>query len=142
MSKSRAPRILAVTAGLAVAGAIFGSIAVILAVGCMELVSAISANLRGTDYSSSNLHHVLTVGAVFGAPLGAVLAPVAGWALLRYVPLGKAFVGLTVGATIGGVVGVLVYQLGQVPVNPLISAVLGFVVAAVVLRKLHMPVKR
>jgi hypothetical protein len=49
---------------------------------------------------------VLGVAAVFGAVPGAVILPVAGFTLLRYVPLGRAIAETIVATAIGGAIGV------------------------------------
>jgi len=49
---------------------------------------------------------VLGVAGVFGAGLGAVILPVAGFTLLRYVPLGRALAETIVATALGGAIGV------------------------------------
>jgi len=68
--------------------------------------------------------------------LGAGCAPLAGWLLLRRVPLGRAFGGLTVGAIIGGVVGWFLPSFAHGD-GILITAALGFLCAAVLMRIRH-----
>ncbi|MBI4821991.1 MAG: hypothetical protein HY791_37385 [Deltaproteobacteria bacterium] len=128
----RARRILLVTLGLSVAGAVFGAIAFMIA---FEVIDSFESNAFG-------LGTVLRAGFTFGAPLGAVLAPITGWLLLRYVPLGTAFLGLTVGSTIGGLSAFAIHRLGYSGdyfSNPLVTAVVGFFIAAVVLRLKYAP---
>lgn len=49
---------------------------------------------------------VFVVAGIIGAPLGAALLPLAGFTILRYVPIGKALWQTILGAAIGGVIGV------------------------------------
>jgi hypothetical protein len=42
------------------------------------------------------------IGALFGAPLGAVTAPLFSWLFLRRVPLGRMFLWCSIGTAIGG----------------------------------------
>ena len=67
------------------------------------------------------------IGAVFGAPLGMILAPFAGFTVLRHVPLWRLFAELTVGTVLGGVA---VAMLRLDPFLPLLGGVVGFTVAA------------
>jgi hypothetical protein len=121
------PRVVAVTAGLSVAGGAFGAAAGATALG---IVLAASGDLR----SLSDLF-ILGIPASIGAGLGAVCAPIAGWLLLRHIPLGRAFVGLTLGTVLGGVAG---WYLGDDPfIRPVILAAIGFLCSAVLMRVLH-----
>ena len=106
------------------AGAIFGGVAGSVALG---IALAISEGL-----SSLTEFTFLGVAAAIGAAVGAVAAPIAGWLLLRHVPLGRAFMGLTVGTVIGGAIGFLA-QVNSVPGIVGVGAA-GFLVAAVFLR--------
>ncbi|MGH7531525.1 MAG: hypothetical protein ACREMN_14185 [Gemmatimonadales bacterium] len=75
---------------------------------------------------------LIFVGSI-GAVLGAFAAPALAWLLLRRVPLGTAFLHLTLGATIGGVFGWLAPLFSfQVP-SALLGALAGSVFASVVL---------
>ena len=84
------------TIGLAVAGAAFGAVAGTAALGIALLLSGGLAMFDG---------RILPFPAIIGAGLGTICAPLAGWLLLRHVPLGGAFGGLTFGAMVGGVLG-------------------------------------
>ncbi|HEY3220799.1 MAG TPA: hypothetical protein VGJ80_08705 [Gemmatimonadales bacterium] len=79
----------------------------------------------------------LFAGPFYGAPIGAILAPVLAWAFLRRVPLGQMFVSLSAGTAIGGVVGwVTTFSTldGPKVVAGLAGAVIGCLVAAIRLR--------
>ena len=79
------------------------------------------------------------IGAEFGAPLGAILLPIAAWTLMRHVTFGRAVLGTIAGALIGGFVGYFVSPKIDGPdVNALFRSlaggVLGFALAAILLR--------
>jgi hypothetical protein len=124
---TRAVRILAVTGGLAVAGAVLGAVASVVAV---LLATAI------TEEPSLRIHrNVLAFVAGFGALCGIVAAPAGGWLLLRHVPLGRAMLWSVMGTVVGGVVAWMIPvgrdQIGRA----VLGAVLGFLAAAFVLRR-------
>lgn len=124
---TRAARIIAVTAGLGVAGAVLGAVASVVAI---LLATAL------TDELPVPIHlDVLGFVAAFGAGVGIIAAPAGGWLLLRSVPLGRAMLWSVVGTVLGGV------ALWTVPIGhdqigrAVIGAVLGFLVAALILRR-------
>lgn len=121
---TRPGRILSVTIGLVAAGAVLGAFA-----GAV----ALSASVLITENDTSG--DGLMLGAFFGAPLGAIMAPVLSWTLLRRVPLGRMFMGLVAGTAAGGVVAWITTTstIGEGP-NGLAGAFIGCVVAAVTLR--------
>lgn len=125
MSNSPA-RILAVAAGLMVAGALFGAIAGV--VGAAIAVS-VTMGLSGAPY-------VLGMAAILGAVIGAPLLPATSFLLLRRVPLGMSFVGTTVGTTLGGIAGWIAAW--SVEANPILwptaAAMIGFFLSVVFLR--------
>jgi hypothetical protein len=124
---SRARRIFAVTAGLFAAGAIVGAVT-----GALVAAVIISFVTRSAPPLSPE---IFGVGALFGAPLGAVLFPTAGWLLMRHVPLGKALLGTSIGALAGGLAGWLL-PVGTDPVaRTLTLGVLGFAIAVILLRR-------
>jgi hypothetical protein len=125
----RPARILAVTLGLSVAGAVFGAVA-----GAVALVISLVLTRQFDLLADPVLYGV---AGTLGAILGAVCAPLAGWLLLRYVPLGRAFAGLTIGAVVGGVIGWFLPRSIANGVALLITAALGALCAAVVLRVTH-----
>jgi hypothetical protein len=49
---------------------------------------------------------LLGVAGISGAVLGAVILPIAGFTLLRYVPLGRALAETIVATALGGAIGV------------------------------------
>ena len=119
-------RVLAVTVGLMITGAFFASLA-----GAASLTTALWIE-QDPWYMLG-----LFAGPVYGAPIGAVLAPVLAWTLLRRVPLGKMFVALSAGTVIGGVVGWVTTFAnldGPKVVAGLAGAVIGCLVAAIRLR--------
>jgi len=128
-------RVLAVTLGLLLAGAIFGAVAG--AVG-LALALLLTEGFRPIPIVGVGF------GAILGAVIGAVAAPTAGWLLLRRVPLGRAVTWCVFGAVIGGVVGwtigeaaALVFTsfvpaLGGAFGTGVLGAITGFLIAAIV----------
>ncbi len=121
---TRVSRVVAVTIGLLGAGFFFGAIA-----GGTSF--ALVGILSGEEISIE----VFEIGAKFGAPLGAITAPMLSWLLLRHVPLGKMFLVCSIGTAIGGVVGWFASLAGgNIIFNPLFGAFAGCVIAAIALR--------
>ena len=118
----RTKRILAVTAGLVVAGAVIGAVLGVL-------VLALTAVILGGWSSLRFDGLLLPMGLVFGAMRGAVLAPAAAWLLMRDVPLGRAIGGTALGTVLGAVMGTVL-----APGTTFLMALAGFVAAAVYLR--------
>jgi hypothetical protein len=120
---SKRSRIVAVTAAVSAVGAVTGAL-------CAMAALLISVPIRTGG-------HVPGAGAFLGAAglgakLGAVGAPLAGWLLLRRVPLGRALGWTSAGTVLGAVL------LWGVPgAGPIIGAVLGALTAAIVLRVRH-----
>ena len=75
----------------------------------------------------------LAFSAVVGAALGLLLGPLAGFGLLRRVPLGRAILGTGVGTVLGFLAG------WPFPVNPFYTSVAGFALAAVFLQWRYRP---
>ena len=123
----RIKRIAAVTAGLVVAGAVFGTIAGVV------LLTAWLA-VTGSFHSLRDAAFVLRFSFYFGGSLGAVLGPVAAWLLMRHVPLGLAVGGTTLGTVVGGVIGFITTGL---PVGSMLFGVAGFGISAIALRIGH-----
>ena len=119
-------RVVLVTAGLSLAGCAFGGFA---GAAAFNLVIISQSGFHLGDLAIS------IIPGVIGAGLGAVLAPMAGWALLRRVPLGRAFMGLTLGTILGGIAGFVTHDvLGGFFIQPILAASAGFCCAAVALR--------
>ncbi|HEX6750126.1 MAG TPA: hypothetical protein VF092_22720 [Longimicrobium sp.] len=126
---NRTGRILAVTAGLIVGGAVFGGLAALAAL----LIAFALTEGMPIDVPTDVYEMVFGVGALFGG----VLFPVTCWVLLRRVALGLALLGTVVGTIAGGTVGWLLpaHDIDQV-YNSVIGAVIGFLIATVLLRVL------
>ena len=120
---TRTGRIVGVTLGLVGAGLIFGALAGGAA------FAAVTA-LAGEKLSGE----AFAIGAFFGAPLGAVTAPLLSWLLLRHVPIGRMFMVCSIGTAIGGIAGWFATTTGDIVLNSLGGAFLGCVMAALVLR--------
>jgi hypothetical protein len=122
----RIKRIAAVTAGLMVAGGVFGTLA-----GIVVLIAWARIIGEPLMVTLGNLGAVLQVAMVFGGVLGAVLGPIAAWLLMRHVPLGLAVGGTTLGTLAGGVVALV--ATGN-PFTALLYGMAGFGVSAIGLR--------
>src|SRR5690242_3169927 len=128
-------RIVTVTAGLVLAGALSGAVSGIAAieVAVLTVMQALApSKLAG-------------LSSAMGAAFGAIVAPTLAWAALRQVPIGRAIIATAAGAGLGGAVGILVgasmfnpyYPLVFVPTpvrQGLIGALVGATVATVCLR--------
>lgn len=133
---TRLGRIITVTLGLSVAGAIFGALAGVI--GLVVLTVLTGGGLPMLDMA--------VVPAILGAAFGAVGAPAIAWLLLRYVPLGKAVAWSTVGTAAGGVGGwllatavdraspALATALESQVKGAILGAIAGFLTAALILR--------
>ena len=127
---TRFARIALLTVGLIVAGGIFGGIAGGTAFSLVTLV-------LGGGY----IGDAFGIGALFGAPLGAITAPLLSWLLLRRVPLGRMFLVCSVGTMIGGVAGYFALAAGgDIILNPLLGAFIGCAMTALLLRYRVRPV--
>jgi hypothetical protein len=90
-------RVALVALGLIPAGAAAGALAG--ALGAMIWVTA-SEGLRAAP-----IPLLLGVAGIVGGILGAVILPIAGFTLLRYVPLGRALAETIVATALGGAIG-------------------------------------
>ena len=136
---ARPARILAVTLGLTLTGAVFGGLAGVVAFALAILIT--EGSIGAVDFQ------ILPFAGYFGAAIGAVAAPAAGWLLLRRVPLGRAVVSTVAGAVAGGVTGWtlgeqfattldgVVSALGDPFVSAVLGAVAGFLIAAFIVRR-------
>lgn len=77
---------------------------------------------------SVDLPFATVVGGSFGAAVGLVVAPVAGWTFLRHVPFGRAILGTAAGTFLGAAAALLVG-------HPAVGGIVGYAVAAVLLRR-------
>ncbi|HET7462232.1 MAG TPA: hypothetical protein VFJ82_13330 [Longimicrobium sp.] len=124
--KSSPGRVAAVTAGLMLAGGLFGGAAA--AAGAAIALSITPVGLYGGM--------AVTVATLIGGALGAPLLPATSWLLLRRVPLGLSWLGTTLGAVVGGLAGwfaALAMQ-GDPVTWPILAALAGFFTAVIVLR--------
>ena len=122
-------RIAAITAGLMVAGGIFGAVSA--AIGAMIAISITEGPGHAFDIP------IVPIATVIGAMLGAPLLPATSFLLLRRVPLGLSWVGTALGTVAGAVIGWVVAT--SVPDGnwftwPVIGALIGFFAAVAVLR--------
>ena len=124
---TRLARVLAVTSGLVAAGAGAGALAGAAVAGVIAAI---------VEHPGAALEPgLLGFGATFGAVLGAVLLPLAGWLLMRRVPLGRALLGTAAGAVSGGLLGWFMPVGADVIARTLVAGVAGFLVAVIVLRR-------
>ncbi|MFN8572177.1 MAG: hypothetical protein U0132_08975 [Gemmatimonadaceae bacterium] len=114
-------RFLAITAGLSLTGAIVGAVA------------GVAAGFLGSLFSSGITAALDPIGydlaAVAGAMVGAVVAPLYSWLVLRTVPLGRAIAWTAIGTVIGGAGGVLL-PAG----NPIVTSIAGFMLSGAAVR--------
>jgi hypothetical protein len=124
----RAGRIALVGGGLMVASGILGAI-----LGTAFFTAGVAIVMHTFSWTA------VAWGAERGAVIGGIVAPLGAWAFLRRVPLGLAIPGLTVGTIVGGTIGSLAphSQLGEWQTAA--ASVIGFVIAAVVLRLRNAP---
>ena len=120
-------RNLAVTAGLAAVGGVVGGIMGVLSLALITLAKSVGLIHEGPVGSFNTLF-----AAAFGAGVGAVLAPIAAWSLMRHVPLWKAILQTSAGTALGVVVGYVSAPMFQFrPLGPIVFGVTGFLGAAV-----------
>ncbi len=117
-------RIAAVTAGLVVAGGIFGTIA-----GTLVLWVWMAAT-DPSDITLAGLGMTLFFGIFFGGVPGAVLGPLAAWVLMRHVPLWLAVGGTTLGTFASG--GLVVLITGN-PFFAILAGAVGMMASAAAL---------
>ena len=118
-------RALAIVSGLgALGGGTIGTL----------LLAALQTRAPGGFHWSIDIPFGLMFGGTFGAIVGAVGAPLLGWAFFRHVPLGRAIAVTSIGTIGGALIGLLTTG------APVIGGVLGFVLFGVALR-LH-PARR
>jgi hypothetical protein len=93
-------RVIAVTGGLLVAGAIVGGI---VGAGLLGIFVSV-VNVLGKNTGVPPLRAFAAVAGI-GAAIGAVTGPPLAWLLLRRVPIGKALLHTAIGSVIGGLLG-------------------------------------
>ena len=130
----RAGRILAVTAALAVAGAVTGAICGLLALAPLVIAGWLRAP---SGYNPVVLSEVGAWAAAAGAALGAIFGPLLAWSILRHVPLGRVILWAGVGTVLGSFAGWALTANALFPGLPAIfgGGLLGMVTAGVGLRR-------
>jgi hypothetical protein len=124
---TRIRRIVTVTLGLTLTGAAVGA-----GLGGSILLGWVAAtSVHGLRFPAAQL---FGFGALYGAAIGAVIAPIASWTLLRRVPLGRAIGGAALGTAIGALVGGSLAVVG-----PLLGGIAGFVAGVIYLRLIVAP---
>lgn len=118
----RAQRFVQVTAGLMLAGFLFGGVAGAVLLFVIAFPSNGWRTLLAPEF--------LLLGAAFGAIVGMLLGPLGAWLLMRDVPLGRAVGGTTLGTVLGGVAALV----SNLPGSLFYAPVAGFALAALALR--------
>ena len=118
-------RVVVVTAGMSVAGAAAGAVASAATV-------AVAIVAHGGHFLFEQA--VFGLAVRLGVALGAVLAPAATWLLLRRVPVGRAFLGVSAGAVVGAIAGYVLPTVTDPFLQPLCTGAIGFVAAGAWLR--------
>jgi hypothetical protein len=121
-----------ITAVLALGGAVVGGLATAI------LISLLLVAYHYSPFGPDRAFFLGFTGiaAAFGALCGGVLAPSAGWLLLRRVPLARAAIGTAVGTIFGGALGEWLAPLNPYAVGVpgiLVGAVCGFTLSALLL---------
>lgn len=119
-------RVALVLAGLAVTGAVLGAIA-----GAVALGIAITTSWAPVGLSELV---IVVMPAFIGGVIGFFAAPLAGWLLLRHVPLGRAFGGLVLGTVAGALAGWFLPGNDDLMTQPTVTAGAGFLIAALLMR--------
>jgi hypothetical protein len=126
--QSRLPRIFAVVLGLVAIGAVLGSVLGVAAFAAIAVFRGGFGWLRTTS-------QFWDMPAVFGAAVGAVLAPLAAWTLMRHVPIWRAIAETSAGTIVGVIVGSFFSPLWHLGVLwPAMLGIGGFLFAAIRLR--------
>lgn len=118
-------RIAAVTAGLMMAGAVFGSVA-----GTVVLFAWL-ASIGELRSALKDPIPLVELVLFVGGGLGAVLGPLAAWVLMRHVPLWLAVGGTTLGTLASG--GLTLLLTGN-PISAMLFGIFGFGLSALLVR--------
>ena len=118
-------KVVVVTVALMIVGTVVGALTSVLALAAVLM-------LRGSPGAPQLLAAVM-MAAYAGAAIGAVMAPVVAWILLRRVPLWRAITQTALGTLIGAVVCSF-----TIP-GPIVGAIIGFTLAAIRLRIVTRP---
>ena len=117
-------RVVAITAGLVVVGAVTGA-----AVGVLVAILSLPFDAA----SIFGVAALLVSGAGVGGVMGMVLAPATAWLFLRHVPIGRAIAQTALGTVLGALIGLLTGG----PSASVILAFTGFGTVALWLRHPH-----
>jgi hypothetical protein len=118
-------RVAIVTLALVIVGALIGALTSVLAL-------VVVLMLRGSPGFPQLLAAIMMAGYV-GAAIGAVMAPIVAWVLLRRVPLWRAITQTALGTLLGAIVTSFTFP------GPIIGAIIGFTLAAIRLRIVTRP---
>jgi len=118
--KASVRRIVAVTIGLSALGLVCGGM-----LGGIAMLLDLRGQIRDADVGG--VSGAFSLGAGFGAMVGAFLVPIVGWVFLRRASLGRAIVETALGVLAGILVGAFVW-----PSRPIyLLGLMGFVLAAI-----------
>ena len=118
-------RVAIVTLALVIVGALIGALTSVLAL-------VVVLMLRGSPGFPQLMAAIMMAGYV-GAAIGAVMAPIVAWVLLRRVPLWRAITQTALGTLLGAIVTSFTFP------GPIIGAIIGFTLAAIRLRIVTRP---
>jgi NhaP-type Na+/H+ or K+/H+ antiporter len=118
---SRASRIHGALATVAAMGAVGGFVLGSLILGVLQ-------HQPSRGWAWVEIPFSMMFGGTFGAIVGGIGAPLAGWFLFRHVPLGRAMAVTGAGTLLGASVGWFSVR------GPMVGGCAGFLVAAIVLR--------
>lgn len=119
-------RVAGVTAALAIAGAVSGAVVA-------DVVLATALLVTQGPLAVVRDWLVYLVGGGVGGACGLICGPIAAWTLLRNVPLGRAILEPSIGAAIGGALGLFFAEPGGI-FAPIGGAIAGLLLAAIRLR--------
>jgi hypothetical protein len=118
-------RIIQVPIGLSIAGGVVGGV---LGAMLLAVMLVVGGGVR-------DIGNVVPIGSIFGAAMGAVLAPIAAWTLMRNVPIWRAIAETAVGTMVGAGIGMSFQPMYHSAwLSPAILGVAGFALAALRLR--------